>query len=126
VTNLYCTSASQHCKRFSTVDGGGARVQVFDLLDRRKELQVREDGKKKKNIVGLRECHVRDEGTVAALITHSAENRQTGVTGANAESSRSHSIMQFSLKRLQADESLKEACLLPSLQSIASCCCCVA
>jgi hypothetical protein len=34
-------------------------VQVFDLLNRRQALSVREDAKKKVNVVGLREIRVR-------------------------------------------------------------------
>ena len=41
--------------------------------------------------------------TVQYLIDKSAACRQVGQTGANAESSRSHSIMQFSLKQRTAD-----------------------
>jgi Kinesin motor domain len=36
---------------------------------------------------------------VEKLTSSANENRQTGQTGANAESSRSHSIMQFALKK---------------------------
>ena len=37
--------------------------------------------------------------TIQQLIEHSSAARSTGSTGANADSSRSHSIMQFVLKR---------------------------
>jgi len=72
---------------------------VYDLLNGRKRLEVREDGRKKVNVVGLKEFHVEEQQLVEQLIEHSAAARCTGSTGANAESSRSHSIMQFSLKK---------------------------
>lgn len=41
--------------------------------------------------------------TIQQLIEHSSSARSTGSTGANADSSRSHSIMQFALKRAKSD-----------------------
>lgn len=78
-------------------------LQVYDLLNGRKKLDVREDGRKKVNVVGLKEWHVTEQGLVSQLIEHSSAARQTGQTGANSESSRSHSIMQFSLKKPKKD-----------------------
>jgi kinesin family member 2/24 len=78
-------------------------MQIFDLLNARKALVSREDSRKRINIVGLREWHVEDESLVQQLIDHAAAARQTGQTGANAESSRSHAIMQFTLKKHQLD-----------------------
>jgi kinesin family member 2/24 len=88
---------------------------VFDLLNQRKGLNVREDGRKRVNVVGLRECHVQEEHVVQQLIDHAASERQTGQTGANAESSRSHSIMQFTLKRRQdtGEPGGREVCTVP-------------
>lgn len=76
---------------------------MYDLLNGRKKLEVREDGKRRVNVVGLKEWHVQEQGLVAQLIEHSSAARCTGQTGANAESSRSHSIMQFSLKKHKKD-----------------------
>ncbi|KAG2427383.1 hypothetical protein HYH02_014603 [Chlamydomonas schloesseri] len=73
--------------------------KVFDLLNARKKLNILEDGKKKVVVVGLKEFTVEDVDGVKALIEESAKNRSTGSTAANADSSRSHSIMQFALKR---------------------------
>lgn len=56
-------------------------------------------------MVGLKEFHVESQQLVEQLIDHGAAARCTGMTGANAESSRSHSIMQFSLKKPQKDGS---------------------
>ena len=42
------------------------------------------------------EVEVNDEDIIQQLMEHSNANRSTGSTGANSESSRSHSIMQVS------------------------------
>ena len=42
----------------------------------------------------LQEVEVNDEDIIKQLMEHSNANRSTGSTGANSESSRSHSIMQ--------------------------------
>ena len=44
----------------------------------------------------LQEVEVNDEDIIQQLMEHSNANRSTGSTGANSESSRSHSIMQVS------------------------------
>ena len=44
----------------------------------------------------LQEVQVDDEDVIQQLMEHSNANRSTGSTGANSESSRSHSIMQVS------------------------------
>lgn len=68
--------------------------KLFDLLNGRKRLEMREDGKKRVCIVGLKEYIVDSVDLVQQLIEHSNAARSTGSTGANSESSRSHSIMQ--------------------------------
>lgn len=45
----------------------------------------------------VQEVEVNDEDIIQQLMEHSNANRSTGSTGANSESSRSHSIMQVSL-----------------------------
>lgn len=45
----------------------------------------------------MQEVEVNDEDIIQQLMEHSNANRSTGSTGANSESSRSHSIMQVSL-----------------------------
>jgi len=42
----------------------------------------------------VQEVEVNDEDIIQQLMEHSNANRSTGSTGANSESSRSHSIMQ--------------------------------
>lgn len=72
--------------------------KVFDLLNARNKLEVREDHKRKVQVVGLKEVEVSDVDTLARLCDHAACARSTGSTGANDESSRSHSIMVFALR----------------------------
>lgn len=62
---------------------------------------MREDGKKNVCIVGLEEHNVHSLDDITLLTELSSQHRSTGSTGANADSSRSHSIMQFALKRQQ-------------------------
>jgi len=73
--------------------------KVFDLLNDRNLLVMREDGKKNVNVVGLQETRVESPDEVQALMQAAEATRVTGSTGANAESSRSHCIAQFALKR---------------------------
>ncbi|GFR51132.1 hypothetical protein Agub_g13486 [Astrephomene gubernaculifera] len=73
--------------------------KVFDLLNQRKKLNILEDGKRKVVVVGLKEFAVDDVEGVKALIEEASKQRSTGSTAANSDSSRSHSIMQFALKR---------------------------
>ncbi|PNH08824.1 Kinesin-like protein KIF2A [Tetrabaena socialis] len=76
--------------------------KVFDLLNQRKKLNILEDGKKKVCVVGLKEFEVEVVEGVKALIEEAGKQRSTGSTAANSDSSRSHSIMQFALKRFPA------------------------
>jgi hypothetical protein len=55
--------------------------------------------------VGLKEFIVDTVDTVKELIEEANERRSTGSTAANSDSSRSHSIMQFALKRTAPDGS---------------------
>ncbi|MEW5307527.1 MAG: hypothetical protein WDW36_009916 [Sanguina aurantia] len=73
--------------------------KLFDLLNQRKKLVILEDGKKKVVVVGLKEVQAEDVETVKGLIEAGATQRTVAATSANADSSRSHSIMQFALKR---------------------------
>ncbi|WIA29491.1 hypothetical protein OEZ86_011992 [Tetradesmus obliquus] len=76
--------------------------KCFDLLNMRKKLNILEDGKKKVCVVGLKEHTVNDVEVVKQLIEEANHRRSVGSTAANADSSRSHSIMQFALKRFIA------------------------
>jgi kinesin family protein 2/24 len=61
-------------------------------------LQCREDGKQKVNIVGLTEVNVDSVNYLMKVIASGLQVRTSGVTGANADSSRSHAILQLQLK----------------------------
>ncbi|KAG9150972.1 hypothetical protein Leryth_003102 [Lithospermum erythrorhizon] len=73
--------------------------KLYDLLNERKKLFMREDGKKQVCIVGLDEYRVSDVETIQDLIERGNATRSTGTTGANEESSRSHAILQLAIKR---------------------------
>lgn len=73
--------------------------KLFDLLNERNKLCMREDGKQKVCIVGLQEHRVSDLETIKELIERGNATRSTGTTGANEESSRSHAILQLAIKR---------------------------
>ncbi|KAL6992763.1 Kinesin-like protein KIN-13B [Sarracenia purpurea var. burkii] len=73
--------------------------KLFDLLNDRKKLCMREDGKQQVCIVGLQEYKVSDVETIKELIEKGSGTRSTGTTGANEESSRSHAILQLAIKR---------------------------
>ena len=74
-----------HCHRSCYEIYGG---KVFDLLNGRKKLDVREDGRRRVQVVGLRDVEVASAGVLQQLCDHAAAARSTGSTGANDESSR--------------------------------------
>ncbi|KAK9666163.1 hypothetical protein RND81_14G165500 [Saponaria officinalis] len=73
--------------------------KLFDLLNERKKLCIREDGKQQVCIVGLQEFRVSDVEMIRELIERGNGTRSTGTTGANEESSRSHAILQLAIKK---------------------------
>ncbi|KAF8772798.1 hypothetical protein HU200_005389 [Digitaria exilis] len=73
--------------------------KLFDLLSERRQLLMREDGKKQVCIVGLQEFEVSDVQIVKEYIEKGNAARSTGTTGANEESSRSHAILQLAVKK---------------------------
>lgn len=78
--------------------------RVFDLLAARSKLTIRESGTGEICVVGLKEYRVEDVAKVGALIEHGNAARSTGSTGANADSSRSHAVLQLCLRRGAAEE----------------------
>ena len=72
--------------------------KVFDLLGGRARLEVREDAKRRVQVVGLKEVQIKCMEDLSRLCQHAACARSTGSTGANDESSRSHSVMTFAVK----------------------------
>jgi kinesin family protein 2/24 len=78
--------------------------KLFDLLNERKILTAREDGKQNICITGLTEKNVPDLNILMQIIEYGLNSRTVGVTGANADSSRSHGIIQIKIK----DSNLKD------------------
>ena len=72
--------------------------KLFDLLNGKKTLTAREDGKQNICIVGLTEKIVVNLEEMMNIIEFGLTNRVVGVTGANADSSRSHGIIQIIIK----------------------------
>ncbi|KAI8619613.1 P-loop containing nucleoside triphosphate hydrolase protein [Chytriomyces sp. MP71] len=72
--------------------------QLYDLLNARKRLHAREDGKNNVVISGLNEYEINSVQKVMDIFNHGHNARSTGATGANADSSRSHAIFQIVLK----------------------------
>ncbi|KAF8407041.1 hypothetical protein HHK36_006166 [Tetracentron sinense] len=73
--------------------------KLYDLLNDRRKLCMREDGKQQVCIVGLQEYRVSDVEIIKEFIEKGNATRSTGTTGANEESSRSHAILQLVIKR---------------------------
>ncbi|RKP03363.1 hypothetical protein CXG81DRAFT_9617, partial [Caulochytrium protostelioides] len=72
--------------------------QLYDLLNGRKKLFAREDGKSRVVITGLQEHICSSLAGLMQAFQHGAHARSTGATGANADSSRSHAILQIVLR----------------------------
>uniref|UniRef100_A0AC34FKA6 Kinesin-like protein n=1 Tax=Panagrolaimus sp. ES5 TaxID=591445 RepID=A0AC34FKA6_9BILA len=73
--------------------------KVFDLLGKRSECRILEDEKRSVQIVGLSEVAVTSPEDVMDLIKQGSAQRSAGTTSANANSSRSHAVFQFILRR---------------------------
>ncbi|KAL8522389.1 hypothetical protein ACS0TY_012506 [Phlomoides rotata] len=92
--------------------------KLYDLLSDRKKLCMREDGKQQVCIVGLQEYRVVDVEMVKELIERGNATRSTGTTGANEESSRSHAILQLTIKRSADGSESKPARVVGKLSFI--------
>jgi len=71
--------------------------KLYDLLNGRKHILCREDGKQKVNIIGLRRMKCEDAESLMEVIADGNQIRQTGSTGANNASSRSHAILSMDI-----------------------------
>lgn len=78
--------------------------KLFDLLNNRNQLFAREDHKQKVNIVGLQEHPVDTVDELMNIIEYGNSVRATGSTGANADSSRSHAILQICIKNIESNK----------------------
>ncbi|CAI2163866.1 11057_t:CDS:10 [Funneliformis geosporum] len=72
---------------------------LYDLLNQRKKLFAREDGKKNVIISGLQEYAIDNVDSLMQVFDYGNTVRSTGSTGANEDSSRSHAILQIVLKQ---------------------------
>lgn len=72
--------------------------KLYDLLNNREAVFCREDSKSRVNIVNLTESRCHSVEDIMNTLSHGMTIRSCGTTGANAESSRSHAILQMSLK----------------------------
>lgn len=75
--------------------------KLYDLLNKRVLLHCREDGKQKVNIVGITEVNVQSVDDIMQVMAAGLQERTSGVTGANADSSRSHAVLQLRLLHRQ-------------------------
>ncbi|KAL3922293.1 MAG: hypothetical protein SGPRY_004611 [Prymnesium sp.] len=71
--------------------------KVFDLLNNRACLPVREDGRKRINVVGLTQQRVPDVQGFQAMLSLAADARRTAATLVHDTSSRSHAVLQLSI-----------------------------
>ena len=78
--------------------------KLYDLFNNRELLHCREDHKQKVNIVGLSEIQVSNVQAIMESIEAGLQSRTSGVTGANADSSRSHAILQLQLKEVKTQK----------------------
>ena len=77
--------------------------KLFDLLNNKNVLQAREDGKGNICIVGLVEKNTKNIQELLDIIDYGLTSRTVGITGANLDSSRSHAILQISIKTKQGE-----------------------
>lgn len=86
--------------------------KLYDLLNGRDMVQAREDGKQKVNICGLTEKSVTSVEDIMEIIGSGLSCRTSGVTGANADSSRSHAILQMTLKQSHNQRQFSKMCFI--------------
>lgn len=73
--------------------------KVYDLLNKKAKLRVLEDDRQQVQVVGLEEVYVSTADDVIKMIQMGSACRTSGQTSANANSSRSHAILQIVLRR---------------------------
>lgn len=71
------------------------RGQAFDLLNARQHLAVRDNGKGRTIVAGLLHAEAVTAVAVEELVAIASRERSVGSTSANAQSSRSHAILQL-------------------------------
>jgi len=72
--------------------------KVFDLLNERNPITPLEDKNNTVNLKNLTEQQVRDEIHLTRVVKKGLKARTVGVTGANADSSRSHALIEINIR----------------------------
>ncbi|XP_029931388.1 kinesin-like protein KIF2C isoform X2 [Myripristis murdjan] len=72
--------------------------KVYDLLNKKAKLRVLEDDRQQVQVVGLQEEYVSSAEEVIKMIEMGSTCRTSGQTSANANSSRSHAVLQIALR----------------------------
>ena len=108
IPGLYLLAASDIFKmienpQFSHIIVGISFYEIYcgkahDLLNSREQCPIRVDAKENVNVVGLKEKLIVNTESLMALIHYGLSVRITGTTGANDDSSRSHAILQITLR----------------------------
>ncbi|XP_032226215.2 kinesin-like protein KIF2A isoform X2 [Nematostella vectensis] len=80
--------------------------QLFDLLNGREKLFARENATHQVCIAGLTHKRVENVEQLMEVIESGGNARSTGATGVNADSSRSHAILQLELKADSSGEGI--------------------
>ncbi|XP_028283500.1 kinesin-like protein KIF2C isoform X2 [Parambassis ranga] len=73
--------------------------KVFDLINKKAKLRVLEDERQQVQVVGLEEVLVSTAEEVINIVRIGSACRTSGQTSANANSSRSHAVLQIVLRR---------------------------
>ena len=73
--------------------------KLYDLLNKRKQVKCLEDSRGKVCFPGLTEHATNGPNRLMELIEQGALNRSTGTTSRNADSSRSHAVLQLTLRK---------------------------
>ncbi|KNH07386.1 MCAK-like kinesin [Perkinsela sp. CCAP 1560/4] len=73
--------------------------KLYDLLNQRGMLHCREDGKGNVNIVGLTGHGVFSISELVNIIEYGNSTRSSGMTGMNADSSRSHAVLHINVQK---------------------------
>ena len=71
---------------------------LFDLLNHRAVVVVREDAKRRVNVCGLTWHEIANVRDLVRVIEHGTDQRRTGSTSANEFSSRSHAVLTLTLR----------------------------
>ena len=72
--------------------------KLYDLLNKRTLIHAREDAKQRVKIMGAVETPCNSFDEIMTVIRYGLNERTTGTTGANADSSRSHAVLAITIK----------------------------